>query len=111
MGQWFARWMQARKFSTRLRHLLRLRFSCFAPEVALLQGLTDHTIGLSMGQTAENLAYKFGIDRFAMDAFAFAVPFVSDAELPIDLALGGITVTEVFIVPSFATHLTTLPPL
>jgi acetyl-CoA C-acetyltransferase len=70
MGQWFATWMQARTLSRRLRHLLRLRFRNFAPEIALLQGLTDHTIGLSMGQTAENLAYKFGIHRDGMDAFA-----------------------------------------
>src|SRR5690606_25251445 len=36
----------------------------------LLKGLTDPVVGLSMGQTAENLATHFGIDRAAMDAYA-----------------------------------------
>src|SRR3546814_19933290 len=40
------------------------------PVIGLLKGLTDPVVGLSMGQTAENLAHEFGISRQAMDAYA-----------------------------------------
>src|ERR687884_819662 len=40
------------------------------PGIGLLKGLTDPMVGLLMGQTAENLAYRFGITREQMDAFA-----------------------------------------
>src|SRR4029453_304496 len=33
-------------------------------------GLTDPMVGLLMGQTAENLAFRFGISRREMDEFA-----------------------------------------
>ena len=42
----------------------------FAPVIALMKGLTDPICGLLMGQTAENLAYRFGITRQEMDAYA-----------------------------------------
>ena len=35
-----------------------------------MKGLTDPIVGQLMGQTAENLAFKFGISREDMDAFA-----------------------------------------
>ena len=35
-----------------------------------MKGLTDPICGLLMGQTAENLAYRFGITRREMDAYA-----------------------------------------
>jgi acetyl-CoA C-acetyltransferase len=35
-----------------------------------MKGLTDPIVGLLMGQTAENLAFRFGITRSEMDAFA-----------------------------------------
>ena len=38
--------------------------------IGLMKGLTDPVVGLLMGQTAENLAWKFGIDRQQMDEFA-----------------------------------------
>ncbi len=38
--------------------------------IALLRGLTDPYVNLSMGQTAENLAYRFNISRQEMDAFS-----------------------------------------
>ncbi|MES9918531.1 MAG: acetyl-CoA C-acyltransferase, partial [Candidatus Thiodiazotropha sp. 4PDIV1] len=38
--------------------------------IALLRGLTDPLVGLTMGQTAEKLAWRFSIDRQAMDEFA-----------------------------------------
>src|SRR5712691_10018585 len=41
-----------------------------APVIGIMKGLTDPMVGLLMGQTAENLAYRFGITRAQMDAFA-----------------------------------------
>ena len=41
-----------------------------APVIGLLRGLTDPVVGLSMGQTAENVAHRFGITRAQMDEFA-----------------------------------------
>src|SRR5690606_33359886 len=41
-----------------------------APVIGLLKGLTDPVVGLSMGQTAENLAHQFQISRSDMDAYA-----------------------------------------
>jgi len=38
--------------------------------IGLLRGLTDPVVGLSMGQTAENLAHLFQISRESMDAYA-----------------------------------------
>ena len=40
------------------------------PVIGLLKGLSDPVVGLSMGQTAEELAYKFGISRRDMDEYA-----------------------------------------
>ena len=34
-----------------------------APVIGIMKGLTDPMVGLMMGQTAENLAYRFGITR------------------------------------------------
>ncbi len=70
MVAWFAKFQQSRSFGGHLKLLPQLRPSYFAPVIALLRGLTDPIINLSMGQTAENLAYRFGIDRQTMDAFA-----------------------------------------
>ncbi len=67
---WLASWNQAHGLGRRLRHLARLKPAMLKPVVALLRGLTDPMVGLSMGQTAEQLAWRFGIDRTAMDNYA-----------------------------------------
>ena len=72
MVAWFAQWMSATHFIAKFKTALKFRPSFLMPVIALLKGLTDPLNGLSMGQTAENLAYKFGIDRQAMDEFAVA---------------------------------------
>jgi len=41
-----------------------------APVIGIMKGLTDPMVGLLMGQTAENLAHRFGITREAQDAFS-----------------------------------------
>lgn len=70
MVRWLSRWQGAKQFTGRLALLAQLRPSFLVPVVALLKGLTDPLIGLNMGQTAEELAFKFGIMREEMDEFA-----------------------------------------
>src|SRR4029434_1735839 len=41
-----------------------------SPVIGIMKGLTDPMVGLLMGQTAENLAFRFGITRREMDEFA-----------------------------------------
>jgi acetyl-CoA C-acetyltransferase len=48
----------------------KLRLSYLAPVIGIMKGLTDPNVGLIMGQTAENLAYRFGITRTQQDEFA-----------------------------------------
>ncbi len=70
MVGWLGLWGQARTAGARGKALLQLRAQHFKPIIALLRGLTDPVVGLSMGQTAEELADCFAIDRNAMDAYA-----------------------------------------
>ena len=70
MVGWLADWNRARGALARGRQLAALRPQHFQIIIALLRGLTDPLVGLSMGQTAEKLAWRFGIDREAMDRFA-----------------------------------------
>ncbi len=70
MVAWLADWRATRRIGARLKLLGRLRARHLAPVIALLEGLSDPVVGLSMGQTAENLAWRFDISREAMDAYA-----------------------------------------
>lgn len=70
MVMWLSRWYGAKTFGQRLNTLSQFRPAYLAPVIALLRGLTDPTVKLSMGQTAEILAYKFKISREEMDSFA-----------------------------------------
>ncbi|MGJ8521404.1 Beta-ketoadipyl-CoA thiolase [Carnimonas sp. R-84981] len=70
MVRWLAQWYKARSVGERARALSAFKPRYLAPVIGLLKGLTDPVVGLSMGQTAENLAHAFGIDRTAMDRFA-----------------------------------------
>jgi acetyl-CoA C-acetyltransferase len=70
MVHWLAAWAQARSVGARLKLLGALRPGHFKPVIALLRGLTDPVVGLSMGQTAEILAHRFHISRDMMDNFA-----------------------------------------
>jgi len=70
MVNWLAAMARARTPGAKLKILAGLRPGHFKPVIALLRGLTDPTVGLSMGQTAEILAYRFGITRKEMDSFA-----------------------------------------
>jgi acetyl-CoA C-acetyltransferase len=70
MVAWLAQWNAARSMGARMKALTKLRLTHLAPIIGLLRGLTDPLVGLNMGQTAENLAYRFHISREQMDAFA-----------------------------------------
>ena len=70
MAAWLGQWHMTRTMSQRLALVPQLRPSFLTPVIALLRGLIDPIVGLNMGQTAENLAYKFNITREQMDAFA-----------------------------------------
>jgi acetyl-CoA C-acetyltransferase len=70
MVHWLAAWAQARSAGARLKLLGALRPGHFKPVIALLHGLTDPVVSLSMGQTAEILAHRFHISRDMMDGLA-----------------------------------------
>jgi acetyl-CoA C-acetyltransferase len=60
------------------------------PVIGIMKGLTDPMVGLLMGQTAENLAHRFGITRAQMDAFAVRSHHrVAKAQAEGTLAPGG----------------------
>lgn len=71
MVRWFAGMMGMRTVNQKISHFFKLRpAALLTPVIGLMKGLTDPVVGLLMGQTAENLAWKFGIDRQQMDEFA-----------------------------------------
>jgi acetyl-CoA C-acetyltransferase len=70
MVHWLANWNKAKSTGAKIKALGKLKGRYFAPIIALLRGLTDPVVGLNMGQTAENLAYKFNISREQMDEYA-----------------------------------------
>ncbi len=70
MANWLSNWSNARSLTAKLKLLGKLKPSFLAPVIGLIKGLTDPIVGLNMGQTAENLAYKFNISREEMDIFA-----------------------------------------
>jgi acetyl-CoA C-acetyltransferase len=71
MVLWFAGFSAAKTFGERAGAFLRLSpAALFTPIIGIVKGLTDPMVGLLMGQTAENLAFRFGITRRDMDEFS-----------------------------------------
>jgi len=71
MVNWFAALYAAKGGAQKAAVMAKLRPGMlFAPVIALLQGLTDPVVKLSMGSTAEIVAKRFGITRLMMDEFA-----------------------------------------
>lgn len=70
MVRWLSGWYAAKDMAQRAQALAKFKPAYLAPVIGLLKGLTDPVVGLSMGQTAENLAYRFGIGREDMDRYA-----------------------------------------
>src|SRR5262245_35248085 len=71
MVDWFSDMMGSRTTGQRLGLFSKL-FSKgpLKPVIGIMKGLTDPMVGLLMGQTAENLAHRFGISRQQMDAYS-----------------------------------------
>ena len=72
MVNWLAGLSAARSPLLKIKHLFILRPYHLKPVIALLRGLTDPIVGLNMGQTAEEIAYRFNISRAQMDEYAVA---------------------------------------
>lgn len=70
MVNWFAGLAKSKTASQKLSQMLKFRPKMLKPIIALLCGLTDPVYGINMGQTAEELAFDFGITREDMDQFA-----------------------------------------
>jgi acetyl-CoA C-acetyltransferase len=71
MVLWFAKFSAAKGFGEKAAAFLKLNPSAaLTPVIGIMKGLTDPMVGLLMGQTAENLAYRFDISRPEMDLYA-----------------------------------------
>lgn len=70
MVNWLSDLMMAKSLGQKLKTFAKFRPGHLKPVIAILRGLTDPVVGLNMGQTAENIAVRFGISREQMDSFA-----------------------------------------
>jgi acetyl-CoA C-acetyltransferase len=71
MVHWFSDMAAAKTTGQRLVLFSRLPLKqLLAPVIGIMKGLTDPMVGLLMGQTAENLAHRFGITREQQDDFS-----------------------------------------
>jgi acetyl-CoA C-acetyltransferase len=71
MVNWFSDLAAAKTGGQRAALFARMPFrALLAPVIGIMKGLTDPMVGLLMGQTAENLAHRFGITREQMDAYS-----------------------------------------
>jgi acetyl-CoA C-acetyltransferase len=70
MVNWFAAFYSAKSIGQKAALAARFRPAYLAPVIALMKGLTDPVVKLSMGSTAEIVAERFGITRRMMDEYA-----------------------------------------
>ena len=71
MVLWFSDMAGARSTGQRVALFGRLPVGALLkPVIGIMKGLTDPMVGLLMGQTAENLAHRFGITRAQQDAYS-----------------------------------------
>jgi len=70
MVLWLSNWYAAKSLGQRAALAAKFKLGYLAPVIGIMKGLTDPMVGLLMGQTAENLAFRFGITRREMDEFA-----------------------------------------
>jgi acetyl-CoA C-acetyltransferase len=68
--RWFARFSSSRDLKNKLNQLSKFKPGMLMPIIGIIKGLTDSTIGLNMGQTAENLATKFSISKNDADEYS-----------------------------------------
>lgn len=67
---WFADFRNAKGFVQKSMAILQFRPQFFIPVFSLLKALNDPVVNLSMGQTAEKLAFQFNITRKQADEFS-----------------------------------------
>ncbi len=73
MVNWFSDFAAAKTPLAKAALFLKLNpAQLLSPVIGIMRGLTDPVCGLLMGQTAENVAHRFGITRVQMDEFAAA---------------------------------------
>jgi len=70
MVDWLSELGSSKGWQAKISTLLKFRPGLIKPVISLLKALTDPTVNMSMGQTAEKLAYLFDITRVEMDKFA-----------------------------------------
>jgi acetyl-CoA C-acetyltransferase len=70
MVNWLSAVMGARSMGARIKAITAIRPAYLKPVITLLLGLSDPLVKLSMGQTAEIVAKRFGITREQMDTYA-----------------------------------------
>ena len=70
MAKWLAGLNRARGFVPKLTAISKFRPALLKPVIGLIKGLSDPIVGMSMGQTAENLAYRFQLTREQLDQYA-----------------------------------------
>lgn len=70
MTTWLAELNGAKDFKTKAKVWGQFRPTYLKPVIALLRGLSDPLVNLSMGQTAENLVYRFHLTREQLDQFS-----------------------------------------
>jgi acetyl-CoA C-acetyltransferase/acetyl-CoA acyltransferase len=66
----FTKLSKCRTFRDRLHTILSFRPKDFAPIISLRLGLSDITVGMNMGETAELIARESGVTRYHQDKFA-----------------------------------------
>ena len=91
---------RARSLQQKIPVLMEIAKAPWKPRIALLEGLTDPTVNLGMGQTAEVLAREFGISRREQDEFS--VQSHHRAAASWDAGWFDDEVMHVFAPPSFA---------
>ena len=70
MVLWLSNWYAAKTFGQRAALAAKFKLGYLAPVISLMKGLTDPVVGLLMGQTAENVAFRFGITRREIDEYS-----------------------------------------
>lgn len=71
MVLWFARMSMAKTLGQKAAMFAKLKPSALlSPVIGIVKGLTDPVVNLMMGQTAENLAWKFGLTRRQLDEYS-----------------------------------------
>ncbi len=70
MSDWFSMGSAIKDPWKRIQWIFACPWKKISPIISLKQGLTDPTNALMMGQTAQEIAYRYHIDRTEMDEYA-----------------------------------------